>query len=156
MVPKEKHFTASALVVHENKVLLVYHKKLGVWIWPGGHIEKNEHPDAALIRELKEETGLRVEIVSNYDKSFSDKETDITSLHIPYMVLCELNGDHYHNDLVYLCTVKNGTIENITHNEEESNDIGFFDREEIRDLKMFDNFRKTLTKVFDSGDLRDV
>ena len=41
----EKHFTASALIIDNGKVLLLHHKKLGVWLYPGGHIEKNETPD---------------------------------------------------------------------------------------------------------------
>jgi hypothetical protein len=32
----KKHFTASALIVRDKKVLLVYHKKLDVWLCPGG------------------------------------------------------------------------------------------------------------------------
>lgn len=150
MNEKEKHFTASALILHEEKILLIYHKKLDVWLWPGGHIEKNEHPDEALIREVREETGLCVEIISNRNESFSDKCTDISSLHIPYMVLCELNGDHYHNDLVYLCKVRDGFDGKITHDKNESNGIGFFNREEIQSLKLFDNFKDLLERVFDN------
>lgn len=35
-----KHFTASAIIIKNNKVLLIWHKKLNVWLYPGGHIEK--------------------------------------------------------------------------------------------------------------------
>ncbi|MEA3450492.1 MAG: NUDIX domain-containing protein, partial [Bacteroidota bacterium] len=42
-------------------------------ILPGGHIEHNETPDEAIIREVKEETGLDVEIVGDLDKSLEDK-----------------------------------------------------------------------------------
>ena len=97
---KEKHFTASALIVHNKKVLLVNHLKLGVWLYPGGHVEKDENPDQTLIREVKEETGLDVEIISQKDDCFSDIAADVCSLHIPYAVLCELVGNHYHNDLI--------------------------------------------------------
>ncbi len=54
----KKHFTASALIIDEGKVLSVYHKKLGVWLYPGGHIEADENPEEALFREVREETGL--------------------------------------------------------------------------------------------------
>lgn len=40
------------------EVLLIEHKKLGVWLCPGGHVEPNERPDEAALRELKEEMGL--------------------------------------------------------------------------------------------------
>jgi 8-oxo-dGTP diphosphatase len=140
-----KHFTASALIIEDNKVLLVYHKKLDVWLYPGGHIEENEHPDEALLREVKEETGLDIEIISNKDERLSDKNNDITSLHLPYAFLCELVGDHYHNDLIYLCKIKKKN--EIKFNENESSGIGFFNYEEIERLRLFDNFRVLLKKV---------
>lgn len=34
----------------------------GKWMWPGGGIEHGEHPRDAVVRELKEETGLTVEV----------------------------------------------------------------------------------------------
>lgn len=45
---------------HYPAVAFVDHKKLGMWLPPGGHVELGEDSDAALRRELKEETGLVV------------------------------------------------------------------------------------------------
>jgi len=146
MTNKIKHFTSSALIIHNNKVLLIYHKKLDVWLYPGGHVEENENPDETLIREVKEETGLNVEIVSNKDESLADKENDVSSLHIPFAILCELVGDHYHNDLIYICKIKDREIK-LKQNSEESDNIEFFSYNETVDLKLFDNFRVLLQKV---------
>ena len=144
---KKKHFTASALIVKENKVLLVNHKKLGVWLYPGGHIEENESPDEALIREVKEETGLDIEILSIKDDSLSDIDADVKSLHLPYVILCELVGDHYHNDLIYLCKIiKKGDIQ-ANHNPNEAEGIGFFGLEDLDNIKLLPNFKKLLKKV---------
>ncbi len=142
---KIKHFTASALIINDDKILLVYHKKLNVWLYPGGHVEKNENPDETLLREVKEETGLEVEIISNKDDSLSDCKTDIHSLHLPYAFLCELVGDHYHNDLIYKCKIKKNC--KLRYNKNESGGIGFFNINEIEKLKLFDNFRILLKKV---------
>lgn len=142
---KIKHFTASALIINDDKILLVYHKKLNVWLYPGGHVEKNENPDETLLREVKEETGLEVEIISNKDDSLSDCKTDIHSLHLPYAFLCELVGDHYHNDLIYKCKIKKNC--KLRYNKNESGGIGFFNINEIEKLKLFDNFRTLLKKV---------
>ena len=58
-------FTASILVVQDNAVLLHMHKKLHIWLPPGGHIELDEDPNQAAIREAKEETGLDIELVGS-------------------------------------------------------------------------------------------
>ncbi len=52
--------TASTFLIHQDKVLLIKHKKLQQWLGPGGHIDENERPHEAAEREFLEETGLRV------------------------------------------------------------------------------------------------
>ena len=48
------HFTATGFVFNESgKILMIKHKKLGVWLPPGGHIDENELPCKAAY-ELKE------------------------------------------------------------------------------------------------------
>src|SRR5262249_43279030 len=56
-------FTVSLFVVSEKKVLLVLHRKLKRWLPLGGHIELDEDPEAAALREAKEESGLDVELL---------------------------------------------------------------------------------------------
>lgn len=55
------HITASAWVTDPDrkKALLLHHKKLDMWVQPGGHVDASD-PDlqAASLRELLEETGL--------------------------------------------------------------------------------------------------
>lgn len=55
------HVTASAIVVGPRGVVLHLHRRLGLWLQPGGHIERGETPAAAAHREAGEETGLAVE-----------------------------------------------------------------------------------------------
>lgn len=56
-------FTVALFVVDAGRVLLVHHRRLGRWLPLGGHIELDEDPEAAALREAKEESGLDVELL---------------------------------------------------------------------------------------------
>jgi ADP-ribose pyrophosphatase YjhB (NUDIX family) len=63
------HFTVTGIVFNtENKILMIHHNKLRVWLPPGGHIEENELPDDAVLREIFEETGIRALFLSETQK----------------------------------------------------------------------------------------
>jgi len=47
-----------------NELLLVDHKKAGLWLPPGGHVELNEHPKETVKREVLEELGIEAEFMS--------------------------------------------------------------------------------------------
>lgn len=52
------------VVVHDGRVLLIRRGKeplYGRWVVPGGTVELGEPLDEALVREMREETGLEVE-----------------------------------------------------------------------------------------------
>jgi 8-oxo-dGTP pyrophosphatase MutT (NUDIX family) len=52
------HVTSSAIVIGPRGLLLHRHKRLGIWLQPGGHIDPGEHPADAAVRETVEETGI--------------------------------------------------------------------------------------------------
>jgi 8-oxo-dGTP pyrophosphatase MutT (NUDIX family)/GNAT superfamily N-acetyltransferase len=54
------HVTASAIVTGPRGVVLHRHKRLGLWLQPGGHIDRGETAAQAALREAHEETGLPV------------------------------------------------------------------------------------------------
>lgn len=58
------HVTASAIVTGARGVVLHLHKRLGIWLQPGGHIDAGETPWDAASRETIEETGLAVRFAS--------------------------------------------------------------------------------------------
>ncbi len=93
-----RHFTVAVFVVHESRVLLHWHRKLGMWLPPGGHIERDELPDEAAVREVMEETGVRVELGGER----RDDIADPVQLHRPAgLQLEDIGPGHQHIDLIY-------------------------------------------------------
>jgi 8-oxo-dGTP pyrophosphatase MutT (NUDIX family) len=64
----DPHLVAYFLLIDQlaGKVLLVNHKKAGLWLPAGGHVEINEHPKATVQRELMEELGVEPDFIA-YD-----------------------------------------------------------------------------------------
>ena len=97
-------FTASVLIVYKNKVLLRKHEKLGKWLQVGGHVELDEDPNEAAMREAKEEVGLDVVLYKGEQKFMHDdgrgKEL------IPPVALNRhaFSPNHEHVDLLYFAT----------------------------------------------------
>lgn len=97
--------TAGAYIVHKNKVLIRRHEKYHIWIHVGGHVELDEDPVTAVIRECKEEVGLDVKVHgADKDYEYEDKIHGRT-LSVPaHMNIHYINETHRHLDLIYYCT----------------------------------------------------
>ena len=103
-----RHFTSTAFVVHEGRVALHWHPKVGAWLPPGGHIEDNEDPVQAVLREVEEETGLVVELVPTADLLDLGCQEQVDP---PFTIVIEdihdpVNGYHQHIDMIYFCRPK--------------------------------------------------
>ena len=58
---------AAAIIIKNNQVLMVKRKirpYKDTWMFPAGFIDYGEHPQEAVVREVKEETGLKVKKVN--------------------------------------------------------------------------------------------
>jgi ADP-ribose pyrophosphatase YjhB (NUDIX family) len=56
------HFRAAAIAIHRDHILLLRVEPHDFWFLPGGHVEIGERADVAMLREMREETGLDVRI----------------------------------------------------------------------------------------------
>ena len=62
-VPAWRCHTVASLLLMDDQVLLIQHKKLNLWLAPGGHVEPGELPFQAAEREFFEETGVKVKAI---------------------------------------------------------------------------------------------
>lgn len=89
---------AGALVVQEGRVLLARRAGepfKGQWDIPGGFLENGEHPEAGVVRELREETGLEV------------RPTDLLGIYIDTY----RSDDEYTLNVYYLAEVVGGRLQ---------------------------------------------
>jgi 8-oxo-dGTP pyrophosphatase MutT (NUDIX family) len=111
--PITRDFTATTFVVNEGRTLLLLHRKLGKWFPPGGHIDPHELPNQAAIREVREETGLEVELLTR-----GRRLGTVEVLPQPYCILLEnISPGHQHIDLIYFARVCGGSL---AHAEREA------------------------------------
>ena len=123
-----RHFTVAVFVVWEGKVLLHHHRKLGMWLPPGGHIEENELPDDAAVREVLEETGIEVELVGERREDVEDP----VQLRRPAGVQLENIGPgHQHIDLIYFATPAGATE---IHANFAADKVGWYTPEDWDDM----------------------
>ena len=105
----ERHFTVTGFVVHEDKTLLHWHRRLQMWMPPGGHIEPDEDPVTALLREIGEETGVSAEVVPAPPRFSFDYPGQVAP---PFTILLENSAEpgsaHGHVDLIYFCRPLDG------------------------------------------------
>lgn len=118
----DRHFAVSAYIVSKSKVLLIRHSKLGAWLPIGGHIEPGEDPETTLKREVKEETGLEVKIVS--ESINITAETMRLSARPEAVFIEQVAEGHEHVDFVYFCVPNNNALK-------KDNRLKWFSLEEL-------------------------
>ncbi len=125
------HVTASAIVLGEDdRVLLHRHKRLGIWLQPGGHLDPGESCEVAVLREVVEETGLTGTLEGD------------RPLHVD---VHEGPRGHVHLDVRWLVRVPAGAEP--SPEEGESQDVAWFRRHEalaVTDLAAANAIRAAL------------
>lgn len=123
-------FTATAFLVHENTVLLRMHDKYKTWLGVGGHIELDEDPNQAVVREIKEEVGLYVTL----DNKGSERPDYKVLVPPDFMNIHKIaGGPHQHMDLVYL--IRSDSNDVVPSGSDQSNEWKWFTAKELDDPK---------------------
>jgi 8-oxo-dGTP pyrophosphatase MutT (NUDIX family) len=101
-------FTVAIFVVHEAKVLLIHHRNLDKWLPLGGHIELDEDPETAALREAREESGLEVELLGTRPPT---TEPGARALIAPrFLDIHRITDTHEHVGMIYWARPKNGVL----------------------------------------------
>lgn len=103
-------FTVEVFVVFKNKVLLRMHEKYKIWLSVGGHIELDEEPNQAALREVKEEVGLDVKLADDL-RPFESQSNEYKELIPPkFLNMNRISPTHQHVTLTYFATTNSDII----------------------------------------------
>jgi 8-oxo-dGTP pyrophosphatase MutT (NUDIX family) len=107
------HFTASAFVLSPDlrDLVLIHHKKLGIWVQPGGHVEPGDDDlIAAARREVLEEVGL-----SELEPIAANGASPVFDVDIHLIPARKAEPPHEHFDVRYAFVAK---TRNLVHSDE--------------------------------------
>lgn len=130
------HFTASALILNPEKtrLLLVEHRKLGIWVQPGGHADGEVHLESVARREVEEETGVS-EVIS---------APGILDLDIHKIPARKDESPHDHYDVRFLFTADPAHPLKISH---ESTDLKWIPVNKLADYSREESMFRMLRKA---------
>jgi 8-oxo-dGTP pyrophosphatase MutT (NUDIX family) len=123
-------FTVAIFVVQNSRILLIHHRKLDKWLPLGGHIELDENPEQAALREAQEESGFEVELMGDRPPT---TEPGTRALIAPrFLDIHRITDTHEHIGMIYWARPKNGTMALAA---EEHHDIRWCSDEELDTLQ---------------------
>ena len=101
-------FTVAIFVVQNGEVLLVHHRKLDKWLPLGGHIELDEDPEMAALREAREESGLDIELIGERPPTTGAGTRALISPR--FLDIHRITETHEHIGMIYWARPKNGQL----------------------------------------------
>jgi len=145
----QNRFTATGFVFNDDgEILMIKHKKLKKWMPPGGHVDENELPCEAALREIFEETGVSAKIISATKTSPLD-DSRCRELPLPMeILLTNFEGDGLYNciNLNYICHADSSALK---PEESEVEDIGWFFPAQIMEMDTFSFVCESVKKAVD-------
>lgn len=121
-----KFTSAVGIVQFGNRWLLGLSRsnddRANLWVFPGGHIKRGESPEAAVVREVREETNIRCRVVGKPIQLATKK--GVAFIH------CKI-------------TTSNQRLEN----NHEFAALGWFKLADLKGLKLYHNVRQLIDRV---------
>lgn len=88
--PEKVRQASRAIVVRDGRILLTHESNTGVYMTPGGGLERGETLEECCVRELKEETGF---VVQPFERFVTVNEYCLGTLYVSNYFICEITGD---------------------------------------------------------------
>lgn len=123
-------FTVAIFVVQDGRILIIHHRKLDKWLPLGGHIELDEDPEQAALREAKEESGFDVELIGERPPTTGPGTRALIAPR--FLDIHRISDTHEHIGMIYWARPKEGAM---TLASEEHHDIRWCSAEELESLE---------------------
>ncbi len=127
-------FTAEVFVVFEDKVLLRFHDKYDMWLSVGGHIELDEDPNQAAIREVKEEVGLDIELWAG-NRQFETVDENVQLIPPVGMNRHRINATHEHVCQIFFGKARSADVK-VEYSGDRSDDWKWLTKDELKSLDL--------------------
>jgi 8-oxo-dGTP pyrophosphatase MutT (NUDIX family) len=101
-------FTVAIFVVRDARVLLIHHRQLDRWLPLGGHIELDEDPEQAALREAREESGLDVELLGERPPTTGPGTRALLAPR--FLDIHRINPTHEHIGMIYWARPTHGAL----------------------------------------------
>ena len=110
-----------------------------MWLSVGGHVELDEDPNQAAVREVKEEVGLDVTLAQDLLVKTKDNDTYRELIPPKFLNRHTINEVHEHVSMTYFATASSEVI--INQAAEQSESIKWFAAEELDDPELSNRVR---------------
>lgn len=148
IVRREPVGTVYVFNSNTEEFLLMFHRKLGKWLAPGGHVEERENTAQAALREAKEELGVDLNLIEikgeldedgrDFRRIQSDPESGAFCTIEEFIHPIGAQDPHIHVDSIYVAIVTSEKPPE-KRNKDEVTARDWFSLSEIDMLNTFDN-----------------
>jgi len=133
----DKHLVSYFVLVDGDRLLLVDHINAGLWLPTGGHVEPNEHPKEAALRELEEELSLQGEFLTRDPILLTSTIT--------------VGRTAGHTDVSLWYAVRGSVEWELSYDQTEFRSVRWFHRDDIPMERTDPEMHRFLTKLYPAG-----
>lgn len=151
---ENKRFTyrIGGIAISNGKLLLHRSEEDNFWALPGGRCEFLENSKDALLREMKEEIGVEINIIRPLyfvENFFDYKNQKHHEISILYLIEFPINSDLvYENDIFYGKEQRIGFKDNIMHGKEVKLIFKWFNINDLETIELYPSFlQKSIKEI---------